>query len=86
MFRAKRIPELLVGHNLFVVGAPMGIDAVPPIPLEYVIANRTDAGSVSRRLVLASNACSRTEHYFRRLRETIKRGLRRLFRHAGNLP
>lgn len=56
MLLAQAFPEVLVPHRLIVVCPPMGVDTVPSLTLELVIADRADAGPFGRHAVFAAEA------------------------------
>jgi len=48
----ERLPEISVPHHILVMGTPMSVDTVPAVPLEHMVAYRTNTIANGRGVVL----------------------------------
>jgi hypothetical protein len=62
----KRFPEISISHDIFVLGFPVCINSFPSLPLEFIVAYRTDPRRIFAKftLTLTTEAFSFGVHVF----------------------
>ena len=75
VFSTKGFPKLLIRHELFMLGTPMCIDAVPPISLKNMVTDGALPWSLRCYFFLAAEAFEILFHVYSKLNSQAHRRL-----------